>query len=124
MNHNINIVTTTNPLTTEASIALVQYLNTLYKNEMAKKIILVMDISPSGYLSREASLYIPPQKHCIRKTVDRGKGSRPEGCPGHFRQELRLEKQVNSAQCILDWKTHCSLRRFRTISLGLTRQQE
>jgi hypothetical protein len=41
MNHNMNIVTTTDPLMTDASIAIVVDLNTLYKNEIAKKIILV-----------------------------------------------------------------------------------
>jgi hypothetical protein len=41
MNHNMNIVTTTDPLTTDASIAIFVDLNTLYKNEIAKKTILV-----------------------------------------------------------------------------------
>jgi len=40
MNHNMDTVTTTDPLTTDASIVTVVNLNTLYKNEIAKKIIL------------------------------------------------------------------------------------
>ena len=50
MNHDINMITTMHPLTTETNIAIVVNLNTLYKNDIAKKIILVMDniiISPS-----------------------------------------------------------------------------
>jgi len=50
MSHNINMVTTMHPLTTEVNIASVANLNTLYKNDVAKKIILVVDniiISPN-----------------------------------------------------------------------------
>jgi len=50
MNHDIKMVTTMHPLTTEANIASVVNLNTVYKNDIAKKIILVVDniiISPS-----------------------------------------------------------------------------
>jgi len=50
MNHDINMITTMHPLTTETNIAIVVNLNTLYKNDIAKKIILLMDniiISPS-----------------------------------------------------------------------------
>jgi len=52
MNHNMNMVTTINVVITVASIALVHDLNTLYKNALAKKIILVTGntiISPGGY---------------------------------------------------------------------------
>jgi hypothetical protein len=51
MNHNMNMVTTTDPLTTDASIAIFVDLNTLYKKDIAKKIILVkgnITISPAS----------------------------------------------------------------------------
>jgi len=53
MIHDIDMVTTMHPLTTETNIASVVNLNTVYKNDIAKKIILEVDniiISPSNWI--------------------------------------------------------------------------
>lgn len=87
-NHNMNMVTIADPVTTDASIAIVVDLNTLYKNAMAKKTILVratQSLVPVVRVPGEYHFDLPPHEHCIRKAVKRGKGSHPEICPRQFK---------------------------------------
>lgn len=79
MNPSMNMVITTDPLMTNASIVAVVDLNTLYRNPITKKIVLAegnVMISP-GQGVRKAT-YLPPHKHRVRETVNRGKGFHPE----------------------------------------------
>jgi len=79
MSPTMNMVTTTDPLMTDASIVGVVDLNTLNRNPIAKKIILVegnVMISP-GQGVRKA-IYLPPYKHRVRETINHSKGFHPE----------------------------------------------